>query len=249
MYDAVEWQAIPDDSPLVAGYIDGRYAWPPEAWAKFKRQGRRAVGITVFASVLAGDVLDVEITDATPQQMPGWVLARRAGGAWPTVYMNESTWPECRGAWAAQAPGHPEPPWWVAFYNFDAAIPDGAVAHQFANPPRSGGNFDRSSVLDHWPGVDPDPTPPAPKKRGKTVWILSLPNASVYATDGVWFRWLNGAEELNVLKYSIAASGGTVFEGQVARWQTIGLPADPVSAQAVTAATPDNPCPWPPKAA
>lgn len=150
MYDSVTPSAIPATATMVAGYVDGIYAWPPSAWARFPRAVH--VPIAVFASTNAGVVLDVETGDATPAQAPGWVQRRRTAGVDPTVYCNLGMWPAVRRAFdAAQVP---QPHYWIARYSADQTIPAGAVAVQYADPPASGGQWDISAVADYWPGVD-----------------------------------------------------------------------------------------------
>lgn len=151
LYDSVNPAAIPTDAGMVAGYIDGMYAWHAADWARFPRAVQ--VRIAVFASTNGGHVLDVERGDATPVQAPGWVQRRRAAGADPSVYCSMALWPAVRAAFAT---AHvPEPHYWVAGYpGGGPIIPAGAVAHQYADPATSGGAWDLSVVVDHWPGVD-----------------------------------------------------------------------------------------------
>lgn len=151
MYDSVSPGAIPQTAKMVAGYVDGRYVWAPAGWARFPNAVH--VRIAVFATTNDGVVLDVETGDATPAQAPGWVQRRRAAGIDPSVYCNTSVWPSVRAAF--QAARVPEPHYWVAAYpGGGAVIPAGAIAHQYADPLTSGGNFDLSIVADYWPGVD-----------------------------------------------------------------------------------------------
>lgn len=180
MYDSVTATDIPISATMVAGYINGRYAWKPSDWARFP--GAVKVQISITAAADAGQVLDVETGDATPQQAPHWVTMRRAAGTEPTVYMNESTWASVKQAFAGQ---HVAPPcYWVAAYATPPApsIPLGAVAHQYADPVHSGGHYDLSIVADHWPGVDPAPVPPptpAPPiiiPEDEMFWLISAPN-------------------------------------------------------------------------
>lgn len=153
MYDSVSPGAIPVTAQLVAGYVDGRYAWSAADWARFPNSTH--VRIAVFPSTNDGVVLDVEPGDATPVQAPGWVQMRRAAGVDPTVYCSLTDWPAVRRAFAAA--GVPEPHYWIAAYPGNGtALYDGAVAHQYADPPGSGGNYDLSAVADFWPGVDPE---------------------------------------------------------------------------------------------
>jgi hypothetical protein len=152
MFDSVNAAAIPADAKMVAGYVDGRYAWSSADWARFPNAVH--VPIAVFPSTNAGVVLDCEAGDATPTQCPGWVRMRRAAGVDPTVYCSYSAWPTVRAAFAAA--GEPAPHYWIAGYPdpTDAVgnpvIPAGAVAHQWIDR----GPYDESIVADAWPGVD-----------------------------------------------------------------------------------------------
>jgi len=153
MHDAVTPSNIdPRAVQLVAGYLNGRYAWSAADWARFPDAVH--VGISVRAYWTVGHVLDVETGDATPAEAPAWVQARRVAGADPTVYCNSSTWPAVRAAFAAAHVA--EPHYWIARYDGDPTIPDGAVAKQYRGNVAPG--IDVSAVRDFWPGVDPAPT-------------------------------------------------------------------------------------------
>lgn len=150
MYDSVDSSKIPANAAIVAGYVDGHYAWTPLDWARFPNV--QHVRIAVFASTDDGMVLDVETGDATPSQAPGWVTMRRKAGIRPCVYMNASTWPLVQTSFAS---AHVSPPdYWVAQYDNNPAIPPGAVAKQY----QSTAAYDISSTLDTWPS--PPPAPP-----------------------------------------------------------------------------------------
>jgi hypothetical protein len=147
MYDAVTPENVPRDAQMVAGYIDGRFAWSAAQWAYFPNSVK--VRIACFASTNDGQVLDCEWGDATPQQCPGWAVQARARGQEPTIYCSFSTWPTVRAAFAAA--GVAEPQWWIAAYPGNGPyLYPGSVAHQYANP----GPVDISVVADYWPGVD-----------------------------------------------------------------------------------------------
>lgn len=159
MYDSLNPEAIPTDAGLVASYIDGENA-PAPGW-----ESRFAAAVVVRIARVPttddGQVGDVESTDLTPATAVAWVRLRRASGADPTLYMNRSTWPVVQAAFA-QA-GEPDPHYWVADWGTGPTEIPGAVAHQYANPPASGGDWDLSVVADSWPGVDTVPVqPPAP---------------------------------------------------------------------------------------
>jgi hypothetical protein len=147
MYDSVNPFNIPTTAEMVAGYVDGRYAWSDAGWARFPYSVK--VRIAVFPTTNDGHVLDVENGDATPQQAPGWVRMRRLAGFNPSVYCSESIWSVVRAAF--QASGVTEPQYWVAAYPGEGTfVPPGAVAHQYNDV----GLYDLSVVNDYWPGVD-----------------------------------------------------------------------------------------------
>lgn len=161
MKDSTNWQAIPVGTPLVAGYVPpSRYAWPPAAWARFASSIQVRITPSAAVSGRGVQVLDVESGDASPGQLPGWVNASRAAGQEPTAYLNYSSWTAainaCTGAGVAV------PQFWVGLWNNIQDLPSisvggatyTAVAHQFANPNTSGGDYDVSVVAPYWPGVD-----------------------------------------------------------------------------------------------
>jgi hypothetical protein len=148
MYDSVTPSAIPTTAAMVAGYVDGRYAWSAADWARWGT-GTVKVRIAVFPSTSDGHVLDCETGDATPDQCPPWVLMRRRAGVDPTVYCSEAWWPYVINAFKSQ--GVPEPHYWVAAYPGPGPVLyPGSVAHQHTDA----GGYDLSVVADYWPGVD-----------------------------------------------------------------------------------------------
>lgn len=145
MYDSVTWQAIPADAEVVAGYIDGAYAWPQEAWDSFP--DAMHVAIAVFPSTNSGDVLDCETGDATPEQCPDWIKMRKmAGIAVPTIYCNASTMPAVQQACQGLTYNL-----WIADWTGVPHLYPGSVATQYADPPLSGGNYDVSLCVPFWP--------------------------------------------------------------------------------------------------
>ncbi len=149
MYDGInsDVPATPTSAHLVAGYVDGLYKWSAADWARFPNAIK--VRIAVFTSTDDGHVLDCEQGNNTPASSVDWVLMRRKAGIDPTVYCGKNTWwGQIRAAF--QAPGVPEPQYWVAGYSGSRQIPVGATALQYTDT----GSYDLSVVADHWPGID-----------------------------------------------------------------------------------------------
>ena len=136
MYDSVNPGLIPGNVRMVAGYMDGDYAWTKEDWGRFP--GAEKVIITVRGS-LTGNVADVENGDMTPEQAPGWINAKQqAGKRGATIYCNRATMSTvqhyCRGhAYYL----------WVADWTGVAHIIPGTVAVQYKTVPDT---YDISSV-------------------------------------------------------------------------------------------------------
>jgi hypothetical protein len=168
MYDSVDASAIPTDAQIVAGYVDGNYIWSDGDWARFPHAVK--VRIAVFASTNDGHVLDVEQGNATPDEAPSWVLARRRAGVDPTVYCSLSWWASLRSAFIRHNVADPH--WWIASYDGVQVIPVGAVAKQFADDTMSPGHYDRSVVADYWPGVDPKPY--NPREEDDMIHLVKL---------------------------------------------------------------------------
>lgn len=150
MYDSVNAHGIPKTALIIAGYIDGKFAWTPEEWAMFDGYPHLEVRIACFASTDDGRVLDVEKGDATPDEAPQWVQGRRNSKAHPLggpacIYTNASTWPYVVGAFHRQ--GVQLPDFWIAQWDGRAKVPFGAVAKQFQSFP----TYDTSVCLPTWP--------------------------------------------------------------------------------------------------
>jgi hypothetical protein len=113
MYDAVTPDNIPDSAEVVAGYIDGDYAWPRDAWNRWP--DAQKVLITTNGSLI-GNVADVENGNMTPDQAGKWIEDKqREGRHGCTVYCSlgnlETVLAGCRGhayyVWVADWTGEP----------------------------------------------------------------------------------------------------------------------------------------------
>lgn len=147
MYDSVTAPELPRGAEMVAGYVDGRYAWSAADWELFPDSEK--VRVAVRASTDSGDVIDCETGDATPAEAAAWVRMRRAAGLHrPTVYCDLSEVPAVRHAAGSLVLGRD---WdlWVASWDGSASGPyPGAAAKQY----RSTAAYDVSAVYDDgWP--------------------------------------------------------------------------------------------------
>jgi hypothetical protein len=170
LYDSTNWSAIPTTAQMVAGYVPpSGFAWPQSAWNRFPNSIHVRITPQVSTTGVGVQVLDVEQGDATPAQAPGWVITQRRLGQIPTVYCSASLWGTVQAAFVSA--GVPHPCYWIAAYpGGGPTLPTlngiTAVAHQYADPATSGGDYDLSVVADYWPGVDQgggtvlDPTNP-----------------------------------------------------------------------------------------
>ncbi len=160
-YDAVTPSQIPAGAQMVLYYANGRYAWSAADLARFPNAVKGSISVT--ASDLGPQILDVENGDATPEQGLEWVRAKRARGEDPSVYASISTWDDALVPLFARA-GEPLPHAWKAGYRNPPApyMAAGAVATQYMGGMTA--PYDVSLVAAYWPGIDaapqPSPTPP-----------------------------------------------------------------------------------------
>jgi hypothetical protein len=154
MFDSTTPAAIPADAGLVAGYVDGSFAWSDADWQRFPRAQK--IHICVTGDHTKGDCLDVEKGDATPGQAPGWIKARQAAGVkYATIYCNRSNLAAVEKACAGLHYYR-----WIATLDGILHIPGyhpliGPAAVQFANSTMAGTNVDVSLVYE--PGWHPAP--------------------------------------------------------------------------------------------
>ncbi|HEV2452154.1 MAG TPA: hypothetical protein VGS62_09520, partial [Streptosporangiaceae bacterium] len=162
MYDSVTWEAIPANAEVVAGYVDGDFAWPPAAWERWP--GADKVLITVSGS-LTGNVADVEAGDMTPAQAAEWIRAKHSAGMrGVTIYCSRSDLGAVRTACKGQAYYI-----WVADWTNSPHEIAGTVATQYQNV---GTSYDLSMVYSQeWLDAieaanNPWPLRPLPDRRG-----------------------------------------------------------------------------------
>jgi len=166
----------------VAGYADGLYAWTQAEWDLFPHADH--VKIAVRASTNAGDVLDVERGDATPDGTAGWIAMRKAAGLYrPTIYCSLSVVPAVRAGTGKYILGK-DYDIWVADYNGTGGkapppVPGLPAASWAAWQYESTAGWDASVVYDAgWPHRTPPPPAPSALKV-KMEGLLAQMTAAV----------------------------------------------------------------------
>ena len=115
MYDSVDWQKIPANAKMVAGYVDGAFAWPAEAWARFPKAAHVRISVIPPGDPKDAGVLDVESGAASVDDAPGFIRARRRNKKRAVIYVERSLVDDIRkactgldyGLWVADWTGKP----------------------------------------------------------------------------------------------------------------------------------------------
>lgn len=251
LHDSVTARDIPREVAMVAGYVDGRYAWTNDDWNRFPSAVK--VRIAVFPSTNDGHVLDVEPGNAMPgdTRIRDWVNRRRAAGVEPTIYTMRSLWDDLIRNFNSWGIAHPQ--WWIAQWDSRATLIDGAVAKQYKHGDLSagqehysGGHYDLNVVADYWPGVDsgqPAPQPPTGGGGGGEEWYTVRSGdtlsgiAARYGTTWQALKALNAIPNENLIypgqRIKVRTGGGAPSPAPADRgWYKI-QPGDTLSALAV----------------
>jgi len=189
--DSINAPLIPPDTPVVAGYGDGKFIWSPSWvdgsnwWDLFPNAVKL---VLVVDAAHSGDVLDVEVGDAAPADVPGWCdRFSRPGRRAPTVYCNRSTLPAVQ-----QAVGGRRVDYWIATLDGTQDVP-GAVAVQYIDT----GPYDESIIHDpSWVGLNPPNTTEADGMGFLSRDVTAGTLDEVFArSDGhaVWGTFTGGA--------------------------------------------------------
>lgn len=191
MYDGINTDvpAIRKLNPnMVAGYVDGRYAWSAADWEGWNSRCV-AVRIAVFPATNKGDVIDCENGDATPAQAAQWIRMRKAAGYYrPTVYCNRGTIPAVRSATGSLVLGSDYDIWaadWTGAAHQVTAPGPGAAVKLPATQFKSGQLFDTSMVYDDW-----WPHSGAPKPA-----IPPVTNVSAFESGTVNLKFRDGSSK------------------------------------------------------
>jgi Putative peptidoglycan binding domain len=166
MFDAVDVAAIPKDAQIVAGYVDGNWPTYDDVVAAFPDAAHVSITVTGKPGAM---VADCESGDLTPQTAAGWAKAEIDAGRRPCIYYSRSAAPAVSAALAAEGVQLGGVDYWVADWTGTPHVVAGSVATQYADPPKSGGNYDISETVDGWPVATPAPGPaPAPSPEPPT---------------------------------------------------------------------------------
>ena len=191
MRDSTSPGDIPTDgTQLVAGYVNGLYAWDQAGWDRFA--GIPCVRIDVNGTDPSADVLDVELGDATVSDAVAWARQklRVASEYLPVIYCSRSVVPslESRMSESGLYAGH-HYKLWVATLDGTRELPDmtGVTAVQYAGSLQTGGHYDESVIYDaSWKAAPKPPAPPPPAPAPVTLVKVT---ATATFSDGSTKSW------------------------------------------------------------
>lgn len=185
MYDSTDPALIPTTAPVVAGYVDGDYAWSQQDWDRFNCP---KVRITINDGALTANVCDVEHGDLTPSLAATWcwhkihVLSQR-----PTIYCSLSNVETCKAELTRMNIGLTEVDFWIADYTGRAAtnppstLYPNSIGHQYIDT----GTYDLSVITPTWLVItsqtisNPSPFTLSTVKE-TTMSIYVAPDGTVY---------------------------------------------------------------------
>lgn len=167
-YDACNPDNLPAGGSVYAAYLDGGC----QNYAAVKARFPHAKIITITTGVdPAADVLDCERGNATPAQAAQWARVRHVHGLPASIYTSLNEWPVVKAACEQAEIGLAERvQWWIADWDGNPDIPEGAVAKQFGHPglplPSNAGYDESICDVDSWAVFPPPPKPVGPINPG-----------------------------------------------------------------------------------
>jgi hypothetical protein len=164
------------DAAMVAGYVDGSFAWTQAEWNLFPHAVH--VEVAVLSSTNFGDVIDCETGDATPERAAAWVRMRKLAGYYrPTIYCSRSVIPQVRAATGNLILGKDYDIWCADYTGQQHQVtapglpPATCAATQYLNTDA----YDASIVYDDgWPHRSA-PKPPSPPSPPPADWTFGAP--------------------------------------------------------------------------
>lgn len=165
MFDTTTVSTVPHHPFADAGYTAG--FWPTFFSLRRAFPSAHTVSIAIAAGYRA-DCLDVELGDATPSEVPGWVWAeKRSGWKRPCVYSDWSEWTSQIRPVLKRAHIHRWEVWeWDAFYDYRPHIDPGFDGTQWTDK-AFGRNLDESLILRSFLSIAHPPLSPAPSPKPK----------------------------------------------------------------------------------
>jgi hypothetical protein len=155
-YDSTVATDIPTNAEVVMGYADGLYQWHGQSWDRFPN----AKKIRIATSSLTYDarVLDVEKFDATAQEALSWIAIRRwqiLGKSSPHSLAIYTSFDNMHTIIREFQDADLDIPnfiiaWWNNNPKWIESQPPYVVGHQYANPPQSGGHYDKTIFQTSW---------------------------------------------------------------------------------------------------
>lgn len=206
MYDSTNPSAIPATAPIVAGYIDGIYAWSAHDWARFPNAQHVTITVTGEPGAM---VADCESGDLSAQGAESWAMNELRDNRSPTIYSSIS--------------GRPAIPngcgWWCANPTGTPHLYPGSVATQYAwaSLGQTGGvDVDISQTAPGWPArMTPVGASSAPIVDMATCpsggYWLAATDGGVFAYGPAPFLGSMGGKQLSAPIYAIEAVGATGY--------------------------------------
>lgn len=189
MFDSTNAKNIPTDAKIVAGYVNGRYAWRQADWDLHSQA--IPVPIQIFipgqdhTPIKSALVLDVEANDAAKPQaqqaIDEFVVAKNKQGIIPCIYTSQST---LHYVWRGRGVDY-----WIATLDGRERLVPGCCATQYVDT----GPYDVSLTQDWWPrnyAQSQEGIPPMP--NGQPVGISLTPSGKGYlivGSDGGTFAY------------------------------------------------------------
>ena len=167
MYDSTNPAAIPEDAEAVFYPVNGEFAWSEADLERFPHALKVPYQIFIPGGPFPGKLapwLDLEAADAaTRPGVQAAVQFIREGGV--GIYTSKDSQPAVE---AALKDAGLSALWGLADWTGEAHELEGAAFTQYANPPKSGGDYDLSVITEGVelvpePAPEPEPAPaPAP---------------------------------------------------------------------------------------
>jgi Fibronectin type III domain len=222
MYDGINSDAstIAEKFPnaaMVAGYINGNFAWTQAEWNLFPHANHVTISIT--ASADAGDVLAVESGDATPAQTAGWIARRKASGYHrPSIYCSRSVIPAVRQGTGSYILGR-DYDIWVADWTgspHQVTAPGSPAATCAATQYENTTNYDVTAVYDTgWPHRSaPASKPPAEPANVHATSVTATSVTLAWNSDpGATSYRIRVTYQGNVVKEQTTSATSTTVSG------------------------------------